>query len=65
MLELTTKQRLDRDNAHSWPGLLENVQDLEARGFIHRCGPHDTTCHFDGAGGCLGLTCQKLQNAQW
>ena len=37
VLELTTKQRLDRDNAHSWPTLLDAVQDAEARGFIHRC----------------------------
>jgi WNK lysine deficient protein kinase len=36
VLELTTKQRLDRDNAHSWPALLDAVQDPEARGFIHR-----------------------------
>ncbi|CAL8465728.1 g5264 [Coccomyxa elongata] len=37
VLELTTKQRLDRDNAHSWPDLLDTVQDSDARGFIHRC----------------------------
>lgn len=37
VLELTTKQRLDRDNAHCWPELLETVHDPEARNFIHRC----------------------------
>lgn len=37
VLELATKQRLDRDNAHSWPDLLDTVQDPDARGFIHRC----------------------------